>query len=136
MRVGWGAFPQGVAAEVRKALNPNNVSSAAQAAAAAAMRDQAYMRETVALTAAIRDRFAARMRKAGLATGGAFANFTLLRFPSAERATAADAALREAGVLMRGMGGYGLPEALRATIGAEPVMDRAAAIIETAMEAE
>jgi histidinol-phosphate aminotransferase len=134
MRVGWGLFPEPVAAEVRKVLNPNNVSAAAQAAAAAAMRDQAYMRETVALTAAIRDRFAAQAQAAGLRIGGAHANFTLVLLPTAPRAARADVALRGAGVLLRGMGGYGLPEALRVTTGAMADMDLAADILACEME--
>ena len=38
-------------------MNPNNVSVAGQTAAATALSDQAYMRETCAITAGLRDGF-------------------------------------------------------------------------------
>ena len=58
-RVGWGHFPAPIAAEIRKLLNPNNVSAPSQAAAIAAVQDQDYMRETCDLTARTRDAFCA-----------------------------------------------------------------------------
>ncbi|MBI1495107.1 pyridoxal phosphate-dependent aminotransferase [Halocynthiibacter styelae] len=123
-RVGWGLFPQAIAGEVRKLLNPNNVSIVSQAMATAAMRDQAHMRDCVASTAAIRDEFAAGCRALGLHVPQSHTNFVLMRFASAEAAQKADAALRAEGLLMRGMGGYGLSDCLRATICEKPVMDR------------
>ena len=65
-RAGWGYFPPEIAGEVRKLLNPNNISIASQATATAAMRDQAHMRDVVARTAAIRDRFSQECRELGL----------------------------------------------------------------------
>ncbi|MEL7466196.1 MAG: histidinol-phosphate transaminase [Pseudomonadota bacterium] len=129
MRVGWGVFPAVIGGEVRKVLNPNNISGPAQAAAAAAMRDQAHMRGVVQRTAAIRDGFIAGARETGLSLADSFANFALLRFPNAAAAEAADQALRAEGLLMRGMGGYGLPECLRATIAEDDAMHRALNIL-------
>lgn len=129
MRVGWGLFPPEIAGQLRKVLNPNNISAAAQAAAAAAMRDQPYMARTRAETAARRDRFAARMRALGLAAPESRTNFVLLRFPSAEAARDADAVLRAEGVLMRATGGYGLDDCLRATVGSERDMRLAGDIL-------
>ena len=125
MRVGWGLFPAAVGGEVRKVLNPNNISAASQAAAAAAMRDQDYMRRACAETADRRDRFAARLRDLGFGVPDSHTNFVLVRFGSADEAQAADAVLRAQSVFMRGMGGYGLPDCLRATIGAEEDMQLA-----------
>ncbi len=133
MRAGWGLFPPAVAAEVRKVLLPNGVAAPSQAAAAAALRDQAWMRATVAETAARRDRFAARMRAAGLTVPESHANFVLLSFGTAARADTAEAALRADGIVLRGMGGYGLPDCLRATIGSDAAMERAARAIESAL---
>lgn len=116
MRVGWGVFPSDVAANVRKLLNPNNVSVCSQAAAAAAMADQSYMRKVCAETIARRDRFAEQMRVLGLTVPRSYTNFVLIRFPDATAASKADVALRSEGILMRGMKGYGLPDCLRATI--------------------
>lgn len=128
-RAGWGLFPEAIGAETRKLLNPNNVSAMSQAMAAAAMRDQAHMRGIAAETAAIRDRFAARLGAAGYRVPPSHTNFVLIPFASAGAAREADARLRAAGLLMRGMGGYGLSHCLRATVAAEGHMERAAAIL-------
>ncbi|MDC0659950.1 histidinol-phosphate transaminase [Leisingera sp. SS27] len=128
-RAGWGFFPPDIAGEVRKLLNPNNISIPSQAMAATAMRDQAHMRNVVAKTAAIRDRFADGCRALGLDVPRCHTNFVLIRFASAEQARAADAALRVEKLLMRGMGGYGLQDCLRATICTRDVMDRALAVL-------
>ncbi|WP_171120878.1 MULTISPECIES: histidinol-phosphate transaminase [unclassified Ruegeria] len=124
-RVGWGYFPLPIAAELRKLLNPNNISSASQAAAAAAMRDQSHMRDVVSQTASLRDQFAQDCRALGLIVPNSHTNFVLLRFGSTHDAQKADAALRTENLLMRGMAGYGLPDCLRATICAPAIMDKA-----------
>ena len=124
-RAGWGCFPSEISGGVRKLLNPNNISIASQAAAAAAMRDQAHMRNVVARTGEIRDRFAQACRELGLSVPKSHTNFVLIRFASTAQAQCADAALRAEGLLMRGMNGYGLSDCLRATICAPGVMDKA-----------
>ncbi len=129
LRVGWGVFPPAVAAELRKLLNPNNVSETAQAAAAAAMVDQDHMRGVCAETAERRDRFAKRVRRLGLEVPESHTNFVLIRFAGAEAAASADRAMRAEGILLRGMAGYGLPDCLRATIGGEADMELAAELL-------
>ncbi|MEQ9488463.1 MAG: histidinol-phosphate transaminase [Alphaproteobacteria bacterium] len=125
MRVGWGVFPPVVALEVRKLLNPNNVSSASQAAATAAMRDQAYKNMVVETTAVRRDVFADQCRDLGLDVLESHTNFLLLGFGSADRAAQADAVLRQRGVVVRPMDSYGLGDCLRATVGDESAMKQA-----------
>jgi histidinol-phosphate aminotransferase len=129
LRVGWGLFPPPIASEVRKLMNPNNISGPAQAAAAAAMRDQRYMLGAVAEISARRDWFAKELCGLGLDAQPSAANFTLIRFASVAEAESADAALRAEGVLMRGMGGYGLAHCLRATIGSEDDMRLAVQVL-------
>lgn len=133
LRAGWGVFPAPVLAEVQKVMPPNGVTAPSQAAAAAAMRDQDWMRATVATTAARRDAFCARMRAAGLRVMDSNTNFALLGFATPEAAARADADLRAAGIVLRGMAGSGLPHMLRATVGAEAEMDRAAGVIEASL---
>lgn len=130
LRAGWGLFPDGVRAEVQKCMPPNALTAPTQAAAAAAMRDQAWMQATVATTAARRDAFCARLRAIGLDVPQSHTNFALIGFGSPSAAARADAALRQGGILLRGMAGYGLPDRLRATIGAEADMDRTADILD------
>jgi histidinol-phosphate/aromatic aminotransferase/cobyric acid decarboxylase-like protein len=52
-------------------------------------------------------------------------NFVLIRFADARSAAAAERTLREAGIILRGLSGYGLADCLRATVGAQDIMDRA-----------
>ena len=129
-RVGWGLMPQAIGGELRKLLNPNNASGPSQAAATAAMRDQAYMRETCRLTAEIRDGFAKRVAALGLELPQSFTNFSLIRFASARAAAAADSALRAEGVFLRPQGTAGLPDCLRATAGVADDMDFTATLLE------
>ena len=128
-RVGWGIFPPAIGAEVRKLQNSNNVTIVGLAMAAAALADQAYMRETVTRTAALRDRFRTRLVKAGYAVPESLTNFLMIPFVDQRAARRADAELRKAGIIMRGLGGYGLPHCLRATIAPEEVMQRALGIL-------
>ncbi len=128
-RAGWGYFPPDIGRELRKLLNPNNISIQSQAAATAAMRDQAYMADCVAKTAKIRDEFASGARDLGLSVPQSNTNFVLLRFDSIETVQRADGALRANKLLVRGMGGYGLGDCLRATVCNAPVMARALSVL-------
>ncbi len=129
LRTGWGVFPRGIAAEVRKLLNPNNVSVVGQAACTAAMTDQAYMRETCRITAERRNRFADNVRQLGLDVPQSSTNFVLINFASPASAMTASETLKAEGIFMRGMAGYDLPASLRATIGAEDDMQLALQIL-------
>jgi histidinol-phosphate aminotransferase len=129
-RVGWGFFPPAIGAETRKLLNPNNISAVSQAMASAAMRDQAHMAHVVGQTALIRDGFAERVRGTGLVVPESHTNFVLIRFGDAQAARQADVALRADGYILRDMGGYGLLECLRATVGTADAMDAVAGVIE------
>lgn len=129
-RVGWGYFPPAIAEQTRKLMNPNNISRASQDMATAAMRDHTHMVGTVTATAQIREAFTARLRAVGLAVPDSHANFVLIPFADSNAAQRANAALLEAGYILRLMGGYGLPYCLRATIGTADVMDAVAGILE------
>ena len=130
MRVGWGAFPEHVLKQVRKVMNPNNVSVAGQAAAFAALKDHAYMRATCQSTARLRDSFIHRLRCAGYDVDESFTNFALIRFDSPEAAKWADTALQAEGVFLRPQTGAGLPKGLRVTVGKADDMNKAAALLE------
>jgi histidinol-phosphate aminotransferase len=118
-RVGWGLFPSSISAEIRKVLNPNNVSLMAQAAARAAVGDQAYMCETCALVEQTKLRAMRELRKAGFHVPGSYTNFLMIGFENEIKARQADAALRSQGIFLRGQAGVGLPQMLRMTIGPE-----------------
>lgn len=117
LRIGWALAPPRIAGEMRKVLNPNNVSAPAQSAACAALRDQAYMRETVDQIARLRTQVKSALCAAGLKVFPSVTNFLLIDLETAERAAACDAALRAEGVFLRPQGGAGLPQMLRMTLG-------------------
>lgn len=116
MRVGWGYFPSDIAGQTRKLLNPNNIPACSQAAATAAMTDQAYMKATCRITAEIRQEFTDAMTRAGIRVVPSHTNFLLLELEDPNSAKSANAVLVDAGFVMRGMGSYGLPQCLRATV--------------------
>lgn len=130
-RVGWGTFPAGLAVEVRKVLNPSNVSAISQAAARAALRDDAYMRETCALVAARRDQAARKLAMMGIRCHASFTNFLLLDLETQERARSAETRLRSGGAVLRAQGAAALPHCLRMTIGPERELDNAVSLLET-----
>ena len=136
MRVGWGLFPPEIAREVRKVMNPNNITVAGQAAAKAALLDQGYMRETCRETARLRDGLRQRLMQAGFNVPESFTNFILIRMGSADKAHRADEALRAEGVFLRPQGGVGLADCLRATIGTSDHNDVAASLLERQMKEE
>ena len=80
-----------------------------------------------------RDRFAARMRRAGIGSPPSWTNFVLLEFPSAKAAAEADAKLRAEGIALRALQAYGLDRYLRATIGTEEDMTLTAEVLETSV---
>jgi len=132
-RVGWAVVPPAIGAEMRKLLTPNNVSRVAQAMATAAIHDQDHMRATVRATATLRDAIAVALRGLGLTVPDSHTNFLLLRFADVAQCRQADRALRNGGLLLRGMAGYGLPAALRLTIAEADVMARVRRALEESL---
>jgi histidinol-phosphate aminotransferase len=117
LRVGWGYFPAAIADVVNRMRHPNNVSTIAIAAAAAAVADRAHVVTVRAANAALRTSFVQELRRMGLALCDSHANFVLLPFASPEDAAAAREFLKARGILIRPMSAYGLDQCLRITIG-------------------
>lgn len=126
MRIGWGFGPQAVIDTLNRIRGPFNLSVPALAAAEAAMRDLAFVEQTRAETARLRAWLAAALAAHGVPSDPSHANFILARFGSAEEAQACEAYLKSAGLIVRPVAGYGLPECLRITIGDEAACRRVA----------
>ncbi len=122
-RVGWGYLPDQIVTDLRKVLNPNNLAAPCQAAACAALSDQAYMRATCTMTATLRTTTSKALSAAGFDLVPSVTNFVLLRFPDAATAQAAERALARKGILLRRQAAADLPNALRLTIGAAEATD-------------
>ena len=117
MRVGWGYFPDAIRDQVRKVQNPGGVSLLSQVAARAAMEDQEGMRHSTRLIAEQREYLSAKMSNLGLTVVPSQTNFILVDFVTPENAKSAFEYLRSHGLVVRPMGGYGLPACLRISIG-------------------
>lgn len=129
LRVGWGYGPRAVIDVLQRMRGPFNVSAPGLAAAEAATRDTAFTERCRAETARLRDWLADALADAGVPSDPSSANFILARFADSTTAQAADAALREDGIIVRRVAGYGLPHCLRITIGDEAACRRVAASV-------
>ena len=117
MRVGWGYFPAAVADIINRIRGPFNVNIAAQAAAIAALAEPGWIEKSIAHNTEWRAKLGDALTAAGIRIWPSEGNFILADFGSVEICRAADAKLRARGLIVRGMGGYGLPACLRITIG-------------------
>ncbi|HET9067785.1 MAG TPA: histidinol-phosphate transaminase [Amaricoccus sp.] len=129
LRVGWGYGPAHVIAALNRVRGPFNLSGAQLAAAEAAIRDTAHVERARADAVRSRQALAAALAAAGVASDPSEANFVLARFRDRAEAEACDRALREAGIIVRRVAGYGLPEALRITVGDERASARVADVV-------
>ncbi|MGI4951972.1 MAG: histidinol-phosphate transaminase [Janthinobacterium lividum] len=118
-RVGWAYGPPNVVDVLNRVRAPFNVGLQAQAAAIAALAEPGWVETGRAHNAQWRAWLAAELQRAGIKPWPSEGNFILADFGAAEKADAADLALKARGVVVRKMGGYGLPECLRITIGTE-----------------
>lgn len=121
LRIGWAYGPEGVIDALNRIRGPFNLNAAAQAAGAAGVRDADHIARAVAHNAAWRPRLATALEAMGLTVTPAVGNFLLVHFFEDEGRTAADADafLVARGVLTRRVTAYGLPNALRVSIGDE-----------------
>ncbi|MEJ1967601.1 MAG: histidinol-phosphate transaminase [Rhizomicrobium sp.] len=121
LRVGWAYCPAAVADVLNRIRGPFNVSVPAQRAAAAALRDRAHLEANFAHNDKWRDWLIGEIRKLGFAVDDSVGNFILIHFgqEKGKTAKAADEFLAARGLILRGVAAYGLPDALRLTIGPE-----------------
>lgn len=119
LRIGWGYGPAHVIDALNRVRGPFNVSAAGLLAAEAAVRDVEYTAKCKALNTEWRGWLTEALRGLGLAVDDSFGNFVLVRFADAAQVDTVDDMLRERGLIVRKVAGYGFPEALRITVGDE-----------------
>ena len=117
LRIGWGYGPQEMIDVMTRIRQPFNLSVIQLAAAEAAVRDTAWLKDCAALNAAQRARLVGALGQLGIACDASETNFVLARFADKTEAQNAEAALAEDGILVRAVAGYGFPEGLRITVG-------------------
>jgi histidinol-phosphate aminotransferase len=122
LRIGWGYAPLEIAQAVDRIRLPFNTSVPAQRAAVAALADEDFQRASIELVETWRPWLNQQLGGLGLdVIGPSATNFVLVGFPKTPGKTAAeaDAFLTARGLLVRGVGNYGLPDHIRITIGLE-----------------
>lgn len=120
LRVGWGYMPAHLADAVDRVRLPFNVSIGGYEAAVAALADEDFQKRSIELVDRWRPWLAQQIGGLGLEVTPSAANFVLVHFSQETRtAAAAEAFLAQRGLLVRGVGSYGLPDCLRITIGLE-----------------
>lgn len=117
LRVGWGYGPRPVIDVLNRVRAPFNLSTLQQEIAVAALGDRAHVDRSRAANAEARQLLTEALRGLGIGVDDSHGNFVLARFAGPDEAAGIDAALRQSGIIVRAMGGYGLPEALRITVG-------------------
>ncbi|MFM9846870.1 MAG: histidinol-phosphate transaminase [Hyphomicrobiaceae bacterium] len=119
LRLGWAYCPQHIADVLNRIRGPFNVTAPAIAAGIAAIEDKAHVERSIAHNDEWLPWMTAQVEKLGLKVTPSVGNFILIHFPEGREggAIAADEFLKSKGIIMRRVAGYGLPNALRMTIG-------------------
>jgi histidinol-phosphate aminotransferase len=117
LRLGWAYAPPAVVDLLHRTRGPFNVSVAAHEAGIAALAEPGWVEKGRAHNEAERTRLASVLIQAGIQVGPSEGNFVLARFEAPPVAEAADAFLRDRGIILRRVDGYGLPHCLRITVG-------------------
>ena len=119
LRVGWGYAPTAVVEILHRIRAPFNLGRPQLLAAEAAVRDGGWVARCRTENARLRRWMVRALGELGVPADPSHANFVLARFQSADEAAACDAHLAAEGILVRAVGGYGLPHCLRITVGDE-----------------
>lgn len=120
-RVGWAYCPPEIADVLNRIRGPFNLTGPSVAAGVAALEDQEFARQSAEHNRIWREVLTDELEKFGLVVTPSAANFLLVHFPANEEggALAADAYLQANGIILRRMEAYGLPHALRLSVGTE-----------------
>ena len=115
LRVGYAVASAPVAALLERIRESFNVGNVALAAAEAALADGAHLAACSRRNAGERAALAAALGARGLCVSPSQTNFLLVEFGAG--AATLEAGLLAQGIVLRPMGGYGLPDCLRVSVG-------------------
>ncbi len=119
LRLGWGYCPSSVADVLNRIRGPFNTSQPAQLAGIEALQDHTFTQKAIDHNDIWLSWLRAELGALGLETTQSVGNFVLIGFPETPGKTAADANvyLSNNGYVLRDVTNYGLPNALRMTVG-------------------
>ncbi len=120
-RVGWAYAPGPIADAMNRIRSPFNLAQPSVEAAIAALEDRQHIAQAKSHNELWRDRVTRELREIGFDVPDSAANFVLIPFGKAPGCTAqdADAHLNAKRIILRQLGSYKLPHALRMTVGLE-----------------
>jgi histidinol-phosphate aminotransferase len=130
LRVGYGVMDATVADLLNRVRQPFNVNALAQAAAIAALADDAYVEESRTLNREGLAQLYAGLDALGIPYVRSHGNFVLAQVGAAGRI---NVSLLKQGVIVRPVANYGLPEWLRITVGLPVENDRFLAALARAL---
>lgn len=121
LRIGWAYCPENVAGVLNRIRGPFNLSAPSIASGAAAIEDIEHMERARQHNDQWLPWVSGELQKLGFTVTPSVANFVLFHFKNGGGKTAegADAHLKSRGIILRRVGAYGFPNALRMTIGSE-----------------
>lgn len=117
LRVGYAIMDKELADYMNRVREPFNVNTLAQFAALGALDDEEHIRKTKEITIKGLAELYREFNKLRLEYEKSYGNFVLLKSP--DGGAALYSALLKEGVIVRPVGGYGLPEYVRVTVGTE-----------------
>lgn len=126
-RVGYAVTTPEIADLLNKARSPFNVNLMAQVAACAALDDAAHLAHSVEMVKAGREQYYAALRSWGVSYIPSHGNFILVQVGNGK---AVYDEMLARGVILRPMGGYGLPEYVRITVGNREENERCLAALQ------
>ena len=130
LRVGYALASAEIADLMNRVRQPFNVNNLAIAAAIAALDDHLFVAESYELNRRGMEQLVAGLKHVGLEHIPSHGNFVTFRVGDG---AAVNQKLLKQGVIVRPIGGYGLPEWLRVTIGTEPENARFLEALEKAL---
>jgi len=132
LRVGYALAKPEIIALLNRTKPPFNVTRFGQRAALASLENEDYKNKSVRLNRENKSKLFARLQGLGLRVIPSQANF-LLFFPPVDIMNLNQRLLRQ-GVIIRPMGGFGIPDAMRVTVGLDEENDFFLAILEKTLK--
>lgn len=118
LRIGFGIAQPGLTDLLNRIRQPFNVNSLAQAAAVAALTDEAFLKKSAQINAEGYRQLTQAFEAMDLEYVPSYGNFVLVKVGNDDGAGArVNLALLKQGVIVRPVGAYGLPQWLRISIG-------------------
>jgi histidinol-phosphate aminotransferase len=130
LRIGYALTSAEIADLMNRVRQPFNCNNLALAAATAALEDHEFVARSYALNRAGMEQIVAGLKRLGLTHIPSHGNFITFK---AGGAASVNQKLLKQGVIVRPIGGYGMPEWLRVTIGTEAENKRFLEALETSL---